>query len=159
MYSITCIQRPPEGSNKSSLLQQVVFNCRFYLFDLRRSVVSQQCSLKAVDRFIQVVSDKGLTVFAIWARLLHLKWLKCFFSAVRIRFSKKKIGKQILPNRRLFHQPTPNDIFLASWALAYFSETFVSLGAFFKRAVRIPTRNRCENVSLYFSSKEFVCWR
>ena len=90
MYSITCIQRPPEGSNKSSLLQQVVFNCRFYLFDLRRSVVSQQCSLKAVDRFIQVVSDKGLTVFAIWARLLHLKWLKCFFSAVRIRFSKKK---------------------------------------------------------------------
>ena len=29
-YRITCIQRPPRGSNKSGLLQQVVFKCRFY---------------------------------------------------------------------------------------------------------------------------------
>ena len=30
-YSITCIQKPPTGSNKSGLLQQVVCKCRFYL--------------------------------------------------------------------------------------------------------------------------------
>ena len=48
-YSITCIQRPPEGSNKSDLLQQVVFKCRFYLDDLSRGVVSEQWSLNAVD--------------------------------------------------------------------------------------------------------------
>ena len=35
-YSITCIQRPPKGSNESGLLQQVVFKCRYYLLDLRR---------------------------------------------------------------------------------------------------------------------------
>ena len=29
-YSITCIQTPPKGRNKSGLLQQVVFECRFY---------------------------------------------------------------------------------------------------------------------------------
>ena len=28
--SITCIKRPLKGSNKSGLLQQVVFKCRFY---------------------------------------------------------------------------------------------------------------------------------
>ena len=32
-YSITCIQRPLKGSNKSGLLQQVVFECRFHLVD------------------------------------------------------------------------------------------------------------------------------
>ena len=30
IYSITCIQRPPKGRNKSGLLQQVVFKCRLY---------------------------------------------------------------------------------------------------------------------------------
>ena len=29
-YSIICIQRPLKGSNKSGLLQQVVFKCRLY---------------------------------------------------------------------------------------------------------------------------------
>ena len=29
-YSITCIQRPLKGSNKSGLLWQVVFKCMFY---------------------------------------------------------------------------------------------------------------------------------
>ena len=28
--NITCIQRPPNGSNISGLLKQVVFKCRFY---------------------------------------------------------------------------------------------------------------------------------
>ena len=45
-YSITCIQRPLKGSNKSGLLQQVVFKCRFYKVDLgTRIVVSEQWSL------------------------------------------------------------------------------------------------------------------
>ena len=35
-YSITCIQRPYNGSNVSGLLQQVVFKCRFYYVDLRK---------------------------------------------------------------------------------------------------------------------------
>ena len=48
-HSISCSQRPPKGSNKSGLLQQVTFKCRFDLVDLRRSVVSEQWSLKAVD--------------------------------------------------------------------------------------------------------------
>ena len=30
LYSITCIQRPLNGSNESGLLQQVVFKCKFY---------------------------------------------------------------------------------------------------------------------------------
>ena len=55
-YSITCIQRPPKGSDKSGLLQQVVFKCRFYQAHLRRCVVSEQWSLKAVYCLIQVVS-------------------------------------------------------------------------------------------------------
>ena len=28
-YSITCAHRPPKESNKSGLLQQVVFKCKF----------------------------------------------------------------------------------------------------------------------------------
>ena len=39
-HSITCIQRPPKGSNESGLLQQVVFKCRFYQVDLRRAALS-----------------------------------------------------------------------------------------------------------------------
>ena len=49
MYNITCIQRPPNESNKNGLLQQVVYKCSFYSVDLRRGVVSGQWSLKAVD--------------------------------------------------------------------------------------------------------------
>ena len=30
MNSVACIQRPPKGSNKSDLLQQMVLKCRFY---------------------------------------------------------------------------------------------------------------------------------
>ena len=30
LYSITCIPRPLKGSNESGLLQQVVFEYRFY---------------------------------------------------------------------------------------------------------------------------------
>ena len=33
IYSITCIQRPLKGSNEIGLLQEVIFNCRFYLVD------------------------------------------------------------------------------------------------------------------------------
>ena len=51
------------GSNKSGLLQQIVFKCRFYLVDLRRGVVSEHWSLKAVDCIIQGVSHTGLIVF------------------------------------------------------------------------------------------------
>ena len=36
-YTITCIQRLPMGNNKSGLLQQVVFKCRFYQVDLTHS--------------------------------------------------------------------------------------------------------------------------
>ena len=61
-YSITCIQRPLKGSNQKGLLQQMVFKCRFYLFDLRRIAVSEQWSLKAGGLLIQVVSNTGLTV-------------------------------------------------------------------------------------------------
>ena len=61
-YSITCIQRPPNGSNKSGLLQQVVKKYMFYQLDFTSSVVSEQWSLKAVNCLIQVVSDTGLTV-------------------------------------------------------------------------------------------------
>ena len=61
-YSITCIQRPPKESNKNGLLQQVAFKCRFYLVDIRRGIVSEQWSLKAVESLIQAVSNKGLTV-------------------------------------------------------------------------------------------------
>ena len=59
-YSITCIKRPRKRSDKSSLLQQVVFKCRFYSDDFRRGVVSEQWSLQAVDCLIQVVSNPGL---------------------------------------------------------------------------------------------------
>ena len=44
--SITCIKRPPKGSYKGGLLQQVVFKCRFYKVDLRKVVVSEHWSLK-----------------------------------------------------------------------------------------------------------------
>ena len=60
-YSITCIQRPPKGSNKSGLLQQVVLKCRFYLVDVRRGIISEQWSVKAVDYLIKVVCNTGLT--------------------------------------------------------------------------------------------------
>ena len=60
--SITCIQRPPKGSSKSGLLQQVVFKCRFHQVDFRRGVVSEQWSLKAFGCLRQVVSNTGLTV-------------------------------------------------------------------------------------------------
>ena len=41
-YSIARIPRPPKGSHKSGLSQQVAFKCRFYQVDLRRGVVSVQ---------------------------------------------------------------------------------------------------------------------
>ena len=46
IYSITCVQRPLNGSDESGVLQQVVFKCRFYQVDLKRDVVSEQWSLK-----------------------------------------------------------------------------------------------------------------
>ena len=63
-YSITCVQIPRKGSNKSGLLQQVVFNCRLYWVDLIRGVVTGQWSLKAVDclyrwSLIQVVFNRN----------------------------------------------------------------------------------------------------
>ena len=63
MYSITCIQRPPKGGNKSGLLKQVVFKCRFYYAKIERGVVSEKWSLKAEDCLIQVVSNTDFTVF------------------------------------------------------------------------------------------------
>ena len=65
-YSKTCIQRPPKGSNKSSLLQQLVFQCRFYLVDGRKAVERERWSPKVVDCLIQVVANTGLTVLEIW---------------------------------------------------------------------------------------------
>ena len=62
-YKITCIQRPPKGSNKSGLLQQVVFKCMFYEVDLRRGVVSEQWSLNPfpnIPRFLHVSSTSLL---------------------------------------------------------------------------------------------------
>ena len=67
-YSITCNKRLPKGTNKSGLLQQVVFKCRFYLVDLRMGVVSEESSLKAVDCLLQVVSYAGLTVHEIFSK-------------------------------------------------------------------------------------------
>ena len=62
-YSITCIQRPLKGSNRSGLLQQVFFKCRLYYVDLRRIAVSEQWSLNAGGLLKQVVSNTGLTVY------------------------------------------------------------------------------------------------
>ena len=64
-YSITSIQRLPKGSNRSGLLQQVVFKCRWYYVDLRREAVLEQWSLKEGDCLIQVVFNAGLTVYHI----------------------------------------------------------------------------------------------
>ena len=61
-YSITCIQRPLNGSNESGLLQQVIFKCRFYKVDLRRVDVSEQWSLRAGGLLEQVVSNTSSTV-------------------------------------------------------------------------------------------------
>ena len=61
-YSVTSIQRPPKGNNESGLLQNMIFQCRFFWVYLRRDVVSEQSSLKVVDCLIQVVSNTGLTV-------------------------------------------------------------------------------------------------
>ena len=72
-YSITCVQRPHKRSNKSGLLQQVVFKCRLYWLDLIRGVVSGQWSLKSVDCLIQVVSKTGLTVLLFCS--LFIKYL------------------------------------------------------------------------------------
>ena len=62
LYSLTCFQRPPKGSNKSCLLQLVVLKSKFYYADLRRGVVSEQWSLKTVKCLIQVSSNTGLIV-------------------------------------------------------------------------------------------------
>ena len=43
----------------------MVFKCMFYSIDLRRDVVSERWSLKAVDCLVQVVSNTGLTVLEI----------------------------------------------------------------------------------------------
>ena len=59
---MTCTQSRPKGSYKSGLLQQVVFKCRFLLVELKRGIVSEQWSLKAMDCLIPVVPDTGLTV-------------------------------------------------------------------------------------------------
>ena len=61
-HSITGIQRQTKGSNKSGLLQQVVFKYRFYLFNSRSCVVFEKLSVRAVDCLIQVVSNTGLTL-------------------------------------------------------------------------------------------------
>ena len=63
MYRIICIQRPLKGSIESSLLQQVVFKCRFYSVVLKRVAVLEQRSLKAGDLLIQGFSNTGLTVY------------------------------------------------------------------------------------------------
>ena len=77
MYIITCIQRPPKGSDH---LKQVFFKCRFCLVDFRRGVALEEWSLKAVDCLIQVVSHTGLTV-------IHIPHIQNFdiFSKIEIR--------------------------------------------------------------------------
>ena len=65
MYSITCIQRPPKGSKKSGLLQEVVFKCRFDVVGFRRALASEQWSLKTMDCLMQVVFNTGYTVIHI----------------------------------------------------------------------------------------------
>ena len=71
-YSITCFQRAPKGSNKSGLLQQVVFKCRFCYVDLTRSVLSEQWSLRAGHCLIQVVSNTSFTVlYVVIIELIH----------------------------------------------------------------------------------------
>ena len=57
-YSITCIQRPPKGRNKSGLLQQVVLTCRFYEADLRMSVVSNTIQ-KAQSQLLLMVKKEA----------------------------------------------------------------------------------------------------
>ena len=73
---------PPKGSNKSGPMQQVVFKCRFSLVDLKKGVVSEQWSLKAVDCLIQVVYKTGLTIFVENGN----KWRQCIFSFCNIVF-------------------------------------------------------------------------
>ena len=70
IYSRTCIQRPPKGTNKSGLLQQVVFKYRFDKVDLRRVVVSEVWSLnpftdeKILDWFkLKQIADDILNAF------------------------------------------------------------------------------------------------
>ena len=64
-YSITCIQRPLKGSNESGLLQQVVFECRFYWVDLRRVAVSEQWFLKAGGLLTLSQTSPGFYVSAV----------------------------------------------------------------------------------------------
>ena len=52
-----------KGSNKSGLLQEVVFKFRFYPVDLGRDVALEQWTLNTVNCLKEVVSTTGLTVF------------------------------------------------------------------------------------------------
>ena len=74
-FSITRVQRPRKGSNKSGLLQQVVFKCKLYQVNLIRGVVSGQWSLKAVDCLIQVVSNTGLIVLLFCSLIIKYMYL------------------------------------------------------------------------------------
>ena len=53
VYSITCIQRPLKGSNKSSVLQQVVFKCRF---DYLEGVLYQNSSILTRSSYILILT-------------------------------------------------------------------------------------------------------
>ena len=110
MYSISCIQRPPKGSNKSGLLKQVVLKRWFYLVDFRRGLVSEQWSLKSGGCLIWVVSNTGLTVFLveslqIWTSpkfnpFLHINYTH--FNTLKETFGKH-CGKGEIAQNEQFH--------------------------------------------------------
>ena len=63
-YSITCLQRPINGSNKSGFLQQMVFKYRFLFGRFQKRCFGlEQWSSKAMDCLIHVVSNTGITVY------------------------------------------------------------------------------------------------
>ena len=104
--NITCIQRPPKGSNESGLLQQVVFKCRFYYVGFRRNVGSEQWSLKAVDCEIQVIFDIGFTVLTF---IFQLREYRCnithdiyFFDIPRIFLEQELTKHRYFSNMNAF---------------------------------------------------------
>ena len=59
---------------------KMVFQRRFHSVELRKGVVSGQWSLETVDCFIQVVSNRGLTVLNFVHKFAWVYRTRPFFS-------------------------------------------------------------------------------
>ena len=118
-YSITCIQRPPKGSKKSGLLQQLVCRCRFHSVDLRRAVVLEWWSLKAVSSLIQVVSNTGFIVCIPWGKILSLV-PKSLGQISRSVFEKMAVvGIHVSQTHFFFFISEKNSLSMLWWILFY----------------------------------------